>query len=68
MATVETSVGHVEIGGAPTDAEIAAIVAAVEMTWPKPAPPSSGGRVVQSTAWRHADRWWAEGRLPSCWK
>ena len=68
MRSVETSVGSVDIGGSPSEAEVAAIVAAIEMTWPKPVAPSSQRTVTQSTAWRHADRWWAEGRLPSGWK
>ena len=68
MAAVESSAGAVEIDGSPSDAEVAAIVAAIEMTWPKPATPSARGPVNQSTAWRHADRWWAQGRLPSRWK
>ena len=67
MADASTSVGPITIGGSPTEAEVAAIVAAIEMSWPKPmaaptAPPS------QSTRWRHSDRWWAEGRLPNTWR
>ena len=67
MADVSTRVGPMRIAGAPTEAEVAAIVAAIEMTWPKPAAPSSKAP-TQSTRWRHADRWWAEGRLPNSWK
>jgi hypothetical protein len=58
-------VGHIEVGGAPSEAEIAAIIAAVEMAWPKPQ--SAAQEPRQTTVWRHADRWWAGGRLPSKW-
>ncbi|MEM7092038.1 MAG: hypothetical protein AAF567_03460 [Actinomycetota bacterium] len=67
MASVSSSVGPIEVRGGATEAEVAAIVAAIEMTWPKPAAPAAK-RPSQSTAWRHADRWWAAGRLPSSWK
>ena len=67
MAHAESSVGPIEIGGSPSEAEVAAIVAAIEMSWPKPAVGVTGPR-TQSTRWRHANRWWAEGRLPNSWK
>lgn len=67
MASIETSAGPIEVAGSPSEAEVAAIVAAIEMAWPKPAAPIATRRTV-STAWRHADRWWAEGRLPNTWK
>ena len=49
----------------PTDEEMAAIVAAIAMTWPQPAPVVE--RSVPSTpAWRFSGRWWApSGRGPS---
>lgn len=43
---------------APTDEEAVAIVAAMEVLWPKPvvaAPPVASGR---STTWRFSGRWW----------
>lgn len=55
----------IEVHGQPSAAEVAAIVAAIEMTWPKPAPAET--RPPTSTRWRYADRWWQEGRLPSRW-
>ncbi|HYZ97958.1 MAG TPA: hypothetical protein VE575_04350 [Acidimicrobiales bacterium] len=45
-------------GGEPTDEEVAAIVAAIEATWPRPvaaAPPSTG-----PNRWRFSGRWWAK--------
>ncbi|HZI38406.1 MAG TPA: hypothetical protein VFF24_08880 [Acidimicrobiia bacterium] len=40
----------------PSDEELAAIVAAVEVVWPRPASPpeADSGR----TAWRFSGRWW----------
>lgn len=56
----------IEVHGSPSEAEVAAIVAAIEMTWPKPPPPADT-KAPTSTAWRYADRWWQHGRLPSRW-
>ncbi|HSS10253.1 MAG TPA: hypothetical protein VLL25_10225 [Acidimicrobiales bacterium] len=41
----------------PSDEELAAIVAAVEVAWPRPAvaPPSS----ERANPWRFSGRWWA---------
>ncbi len=52
----------VEISPAPTAEEAAAIVAAVEALWPKPAmavvePPDS------TLAWRFSGRWWQRDRF-----
>jgi len=43
-------------GGEPTDEEVAAIVAAIEVTWPRPvvAPAAEPPR------WRFSNRWWAK--------
>lgn len=57
---------RIQVAGDPTPAEVAAIVAAIEMTWPKPAAVTAEPR-TSSTAWRHADRWWAQGQLPNRW-
>lgn len=57
---------QITVHGQPTEDEVAAIVAAIEMSWPKPAPVISKAPDV-STAWRYADRWWQEGRLPTRW-
>lgn len=43
----------------PTEEEAAAIVAAVEMLWPRPVP----GRVSRDeSTWRFSGRWWGESR------
>lgn len=56
----------IEVHGSPSEAEVAAIVAAIEMSWPKPVL-AAETRPPTSTKWRYADRWWQEGRLPSRW-
>jgi hypothetical protein len=56
----------IEVQGNPSEAEVAAIIAAIEMSWPKP-PTGVEARPTQSTAWRYAGRWWQDGRLPSRW-
>ena len=42
---------------APTDEEAAAIVAAVEVLWPKPVAVADDPR-DRTPAWRFAGRWW----------
>jgi hypothetical protein len=42
----------------PTDEEMAAIVAAIAMTWPQP-PPVVERSVPSTPAWRFSGRWWA---------
>ena len=49
---------HVSISPEPTDAELAAIVAAYREVWPRPvaaAPPAS-----VSTRWKFSGRWWSD--------
>jgi len=56
----------IDVHGSPSDGEVAAIVAAIEMSWPQPAQ----GRTEApsgSTTWRYSGRWWQEGRLPPRW-
>ena len=55
----------IEVHGNPSEDEVAAIVAAIEMSWPKPAPVTRSA--PESTTWRYSGRWWQEGRLPSRW-
>jgi len=42
----------------PTDEEMAAIVAAVELAWPRPAP-MAAPMAESSNRWRFSGRWWA---------
>jgi hypothetical protein len=40
----------------PTEEEVAAIVAAVEMLWPRPSPPEEPSG---PPPWRFSGRWWS---------
>ncbi|RLE21379.1 MAG: hypothetical protein DRJ50_09310, partial [Actinobacteria bacterium] len=42
----------------PSDEEVAAIIAATEALWPKPAIPPSGW-TPRNTSWRFSGRWWS---------
>jgi hypothetical protein len=44
-------------GGEPTDEEVAAIVAAVEVAWPRPAALPGGEAPPR---WRFSGRWWSK--------
>jgi len=44
-------------GGDPTDEELAAIVAAVEVAWPRPA---VAGPHADAPRWRFSGRWWTK--------
>lgn len=48
-----------DISGDPTEEEVAAIVTAIELAWPRP---SHTSRVAPSgvPAWRFSGRWWAK--------
>jgi hypothetical protein len=54
-------VPRTEITPAATDEEAAAIVAAVEALWPKPA--GETARPERSAAWRFSGRWWRRDRF-----
>ena len=44
----------------PTPEELAAIVAAVELVWPRPAAPTPEPPAPVSPAWRFSGRWWRD--------
>ena len=44
-------------GGEATDEEVAAIAAAIEVTWPRPI---AGGAAEQPPRWRFSGRWWTK--------
>ncbi len=54
----DQATGHLGLAPRPTpDADVlAAIAAAVQLTWPQPAPPDEQDPVHQ--AWRFSGRWW----------
>jgi hypothetical protein len=54
---VTSRTSRVEISPAPTDEEVAAIVAAVEALWPKAVYVESAPAVRVPT-WRFSNRWW----------
>jgi hypothetical protein len=57
---VTTVVPHVgDVHPTPTDEEMAAIIAAITMTWPQPAPSPSRDTAQTTPAWRFSGRWWA---------
>jgi hypothetical protein len=43
-------------GGEPTDEEVAAIVAAIELTWPRPVT----AQPAELPRWRFSGRWWTK--------
>ncbi len=47
------------VSPAPTDAEAAAVIAAYEVLWPKPAVGATIAPTSRDTAWRFGSRWWA---------
>ena len=48
---------------APTDEEMVAIVAAIEMVWPRPV--VAGPKPPEAQAnWRFSGRWWLASNLP----
>ena len=49
---------HVTGGGEPSDEEVAAIVAAVEAAWPRPA--AGSGPAEPAQRWRFSGRWWTK--------
>jgi len=49
------------ISPAPTEAEAAAVMAAIEALWPKP--PLVPPEPVRTLAWRFSGRWWQRDRL-----
>lgn len=47
------------IGPDPTDDEVAAIVAAIEVSWPRAAA-DAGPRPDEVSRWRFSGRWWSK--------
>lgn len=57
-----------QITPAPTDEEAAAIVAAVDALWPRPAVPVAVERRLlraEIRSWRWSGRWWAARKIPA---
>jgi hypothetical protein len=49
----------VNITPTPTDEEAVAIVAALELAWPRPVLLAAADESVERSAWRYSGRWWA---------
>ena len=47
----------IQVSPAPTEEELAAIMAAYEALWPKP---SASSEPEDSPRWRYAGRWWSK--------
>jgi hypothetical protein len=47
------------VSPAPSDEEVAAIAAAVEVLWPKPVVAGAAPQAPRSAAWRFSGRWWS---------
>ena len=61
-AAIETEGSTVRVGDitpTPTDEEMAAIVAAITMTWPEPVAARKEEAFEHTPAWRFSGRWWA---------
>jgi hypothetical protein len=56
-------VASLEISPAPTEEEAAAIMAAVEALWPKPAVAPVDVGQAGGTGWRFSGRWWQRDRF-----
>jgi hypothetical protein len=58
MATSRSDIRVGDVRPVPTEDEVAAIVAAVEASWPRPA--VAGPAEDQPSRWRFAGRWWSK--------
>jgi len=52
-----TGAGGLEVRPTPSDDELAAILAAIEVTWPRPAGPPVDED--EPSRWRFSGRWWS---------
>ena len=53
----------VEVPTSATAEEAAAIVAAIALVWPQPAPPAASPNGRSGTSWRFSGRWWMDQRI-----
>ena len=56
MVSTEPNAKVAVARGEPTDEELAAIVAAIEVTWPRPA----AAPAAELPRWRFSGRWWTK--------
>lgn len=50
---------RVDVSGAPSPEETAAILAAVEHLWPRPVLVAGGDTTAETASWRFSGRWWS---------
>jgi hypothetical protein len=53
------------ISPTPTDEEAAAIVAALELAWPRPVVVLAAAGPAPVSAWKWSGRWWAKSPRPA---
>jgi hypothetical protein len=56
---IAAGAGRVDVAGAPSPEETAAILAAVEALWPRPVVLVGEQGTTRPNAWRFSGRWWA---------
>ena len=56
MSPVADGTAGVVVAGDPTEEEVAAIMAAVEVVWPRPV---AAGPADDEPRWRFSGRWWS---------
>ena len=57
MSATTTTDVTIARGGEASDEEVAAVVAAIEVAWPRPAAVAAD---MQSPRWRFSGRWWTK--------
>jgi hypothetical protein len=53
------------VSPAPSDEELVAIVAALELAWPRPVIVEAPALPSAAGAWRWSGRWWAKSPIPA---
>lgn len=53
------------ISPTPTDEEAAAIVAAIELAWPRPVVMVASATQAPTSAWKWSGRWWSKSSRPA---
>jgi hypothetical protein len=59
LVVTDSSISVASITPAPTDEEVAAIMAATEALWPRPVVLAAAVAERPRSAWRFSGRWWS---------
>ena len=62
IAVSPIAVSPIAVSPVPTDEELAAIFAALELAWPRPVIAAAAAPVRQGGSWKWSGRWWAQAR------